>query len=61
MREIKIRDFFESLNQDCRLDIFNTIYADKVAFKDPFNKVFGIEAVYNIFAHMYKIWTNQNL
>lgn len=35
------------------MESFKTIYDDKVSFKDPFNEVKGIKAVYSIFAHMY--------
>lgn len=54
MTNEKISHFFESLNEDTSLEVFRTIYDDEVVFKDPFNEVKGSDAVYKIFAHMYR-------
>lgn len=54
MTEEKISHFFESLHQDTSVDAFRAIYDDDVVFKDPFNEVKGLEAVHEIFAHMYE-------
>lgn len=54
MIEAKISRFFENLHEGTSLEAFRTIYHDKVAFKDSFNEVVGIEAVHEIFAHMYE-------
>ncbi len=49
-----LKDFFESLTQDTRLEEFSTIYDVNVHFKDPFNDVKGINNVFNIFGHMFR-------
>ena len=54
MTQEKITDFFENLREDTRIDEFKIIYDDHVRFKDPFNEVIGIDAVHDIFAHMYR-------
>lgn len=54
MTKEKISHFFESLNEETSLEIFTTIYDEEIVFKDPFNNVKGIDAVYGIFAHMYE-------
>lgn len=54
MTKEKISHFFESLNEETSLEAFKTIYDEEVVFIDPFNRVKGIDAVYGIFAHMYK-------
>ncbi len=46
--------FFEGLNEEVSLEAFGTIYDDTVIFKDPFNEVKGINAVYRIFQEMYQ-------
>jgi len=54
MTKEKIRHFFETLQDENSIERFRTIYDDKVSFKDPFNEVRGIEAIYSVFAHMYR-------
>ena len=54
MTQEKITDFFENLREDTSIDEFKIIYDDHVRFKDPFNEVKGINAVHEIFAHMYR-------
>jgi len=46
--------FYETLHQEVSLEAFRTIYDDAVLFKDPFNEVKGISAVYRIFQEMYQ-------
>lgn len=50
--------FFETLHERVPIEVFSTIYDDAVVFKDPFNKVTGLRAVYRIFEHMYKTLDN---
>ena len=54
MTQEKITDFFENLREDTSIDEFKIIYDDHVRFKDPFNEEKGINAVHEIFAHMYR-------
>lgn len=54
MTQEKLTQFFENLTEDISMDSFREIYADEVKFKDPFNEVEGSQAVYEIFAHMYR-------
>jgi len=54
MTQGKITRFFENLTEETTMDSFRDIYADEVKFKDPFNEVEGIEAVYKVFGHMYR-------
>jgi hypothetical protein len=46
--------FFETLNTKVTVEAFGTVYDDAVVFKDPFNEVKGISAVYGIFQEMYQ-------
>ena len=54
MNKETLTQFFETLNREVSIEEFHTIYDDAVVFKDPFNEVKGIRAVYTIFEHMYK-------
>lgn len=54
MTQEKISLFFESLHERTSVEAFGSIYDDEVTFTDPFNEVKGIDAVYEIFAHMYE-------
>ncbi len=54
MTKQKISQFFESMTKHSTVASFKAIYDDAVVFQDPFNKVEGIDAVYNIFSHMYE-------
>jgi len=54
MTQEKITYFFENLTQNTSIDHFKTVYDESVTFKDPFNKVTGIESVFEVFAHMYR-------
>ena len=54
MTQEKLTKFFENLTEETSIDDFRTIYDAQVRFKDPFNEVKGIDAVYRIFAHMFR-------
>ena len=54
MTQEKMTYFFENLTEETTIDHFRMIYDERVRFKDPFNSVKGINAVYNVFAHMYR-------
>ncbi|GIT99940.1 hypothetical protein TSL6_04470 [Sulfurovum sp. TSL6] len=54
MNQEKLSHFFETLNEGVDIESFGIIYDVDVVFKDPFNKVKGIRAVYEIFEHMYQ-------
>jgi len=54
MTQEKLAQFFENLTEDTSIEDFKTIYDAQVRFKDPFNEVKSIDAVYRIFAHMYR-------
>ena len=54
MNQEKLSHFFETLNEAVDIEDFRTIYDDAVVFKDPFNEVKGIRAVYEVFEHMYQ-------
>jgi hypothetical protein len=54
MTQEKLSLFFENLHPSTSVDAFRDIYAEDVVFKDPFNEVKGVEAVYEVFAHMYE-------
>jgi uncharacterized protein YuzE len=53
MNKETLVSFFDTLNKEVSLEEFGTIYDDSVVFKDPFNEVKGISAVYRIFQEMY--------
>ena len=44
--------FFETLTPQ-RLDAIGQFYTDNARFKDPFNEVRGVNAIQDIFKHMY--------
>lgn len=50
--------FYETLHEEVSLEAFGTIYDDAVLFKDPFNDVKGISALYRIFQEMYQSLDN---
>ena len=54
MTEEKITLFFENLTEETTIEQFKTIYDENISFKDPFNEVGGIKAVYSVFSHMYR-------
>ena len=54
MNKETLTRFYETLHQEVSLEAFGSIYDDAVFFKDPFNEVKGISAVYRIFQEMYK-------
>lgn len=54
MTQEKITQFFENLTDTTSIESFKSIYDDEVRFKDPFNEVIGIQAVYEVFEHMYR-------
>jgi hypothetical protein len=58
MNKETLSHFFETINREVAIEEFRTIYDDAVVFKDPFNEVEGIRAVYAIFEHMYKTLDN---
>jgi steroid delta-isomerase len=49
----RVVDFFESMTQETAQQLGH-IYADDVAFKDPFNEVQGLPATTALFVHMFK-------
>lgn len=58
MNKETLTHFFEGLNEEVSLEAFSMIYDDAVFFKDPFNEVKGISAVYRIFQEMYQSLEN---
>jgi hypothetical protein len=58
MNKETLSHFFETLHKDISIGEFASIYDDAIIFKDPFNEVKGIRAVYAIFEHMYEVLDN---
>ncbi len=54
MNKETLISFYETLHKEVSLEAFSMIYDDAVLFKDPFNEVEGISAVYRIFQEMYQ-------
>jgi hypothetical protein len=54
MNKATLVHFFETLDKDVPVEAFGTLYDDAVVFRDPFNDVKGIRAVYRIFQEMYQ-------
>jgi steroid Delta-isomerase len=52
-RVARVVQFFESLSPQA-LDRLGEVYATDGRFKDPFNEVQGVEAIREVFAHMYR-------
>lgn len=46
--------FFESINQNTSIEKYKEQFNPNAVFKDPFHKVQGIDAIYNVFQKMYK-------
>jgi len=54
MNKETLTSFYETLDKNVPLETFETLYDDAIVFKDPFNEVKGISAVYRIFQEMYQ-------
>ena len=54
MNYAQLKEFFETLTPNIRSKDFEIIYDKNIHFKDPFNDVIGVHAVYEIFSHMYR-------
>jgi hypothetical protein len=54
MNKATLVRFFETLDKDVPVEAFGTLYDNAVVFRDPFNDVKGIRAVYRIFQEMYQ-------
>jgi len=46
--------FFETLTQETALEEYKKQFSDSVYFEDPFHKINGIEALYELFQNMYR-------
>lgn len=46
-------DFFESITPRTSLEEYSKVFDKKVYFEDPFQKITGVEKVYDVFEHMY--------
>jgi len=46
--------FFESINQNTSIEKYKEQFNPNTVFEDPFHKVQGIDAIYNVFQKMYK-------
>lgn len=46
--------FFETLTQETPLEAYKKQFSDSVYFEDPFHKIHGIEALYEVFQNMYR-------
>lgn len=46
-------DFFESINPSTSLEEYSKVFDKNVYFQDPFQKINGVEKVYDVFEHMY--------
>jgi hypothetical protein len=46
--------FFESISQDTPFEAYAELFDEKVYFEDPFQKVIGLQKVYDIFQHMFE-------
>ena len=53
-----VTQFYETLDANVSIEAFGAVYDEAVVFKDPFNEVRGISAVYDIFSHMYDTLEN---
>ena len=47
-------DFFESVSQATPIESYAKLFDSQVFFEDPFQKVSGVDKVYDIFQHMFK-------
>jgi len=45
--------FFETLTQKTSKEDYGKFFDDNSTFEDPFQKVQGLDAIYNVFEHMY--------
>jgi hypothetical protein len=46
--------FFETLTQETPLEAYQKQFSSSVYFEDPFHKINGIEALYEVFQSMYR-------
>lgn len=46
-------DFFETINENRKIEEYKKYFDENSRFKDPFNDVIGVNNIYKIFLHMY--------
>lgn len=46
--------FFENLNKDSLYENYNYFFDEKSIFQDPFQKVVGVDKIYEVFQDMYE-------
>ena len=51
-------DFFENISKETSIESYADLFDLNVCFEDPFQKVIGIEEIYNIFQHMFETLYN---
>lgn len=50
----KYTNFFENLEHNTSIDEYGVFFDENSIFEDPFQKVKGLESIYNVFQNMYK-------
>lgn len=47
-------EFFETINKDTQFEKYNYFFDENSIFQDPFQKVVGVEKIYEVFQDMYE-------
>ncbi|AXX86441.1 nuclear transport factor 2 family protein [Malaciobacter marinus] len=48
-------EFFETINKDTQFEKYNYFFDENSIFQDPFQKVVGVEKIYEVFQDMYEV------
>ncbi|MBD3792174.1 MAG: nuclear transport factor 2 family protein [Campylobacterales bacterium] len=54
MNHVRVKTFFETLDEEVTLDDLKSIYAEQVHFKNPFYELDDIAALYRFFRQLYQ-------
>lgn len=49
----KYADFFETISPQTNIEGYKEFFCEESTFEDPFQKVKGVDAICNVFLHMY--------
>ena len=51
---IEYADFFRKLSKDDKEESYKKFFDENSMFEDPFQKVYGLNAIYKVFENMYE-------
>jgi steroid delta-isomerase len=54
MNHVRVKTFFETLDEEVSLDDLKSIYSEKIHFKNPFYELDDVAALYRFFRQLYQ-------